>query len=120
MPSKVRYRSWKAWSVLESIKLELRAPFRDARKPFERPSPDALVRLLTREPAAGGLRPGVRAAARVVLVGDSRLMVRLDCGLRGFIYADRAPQVQMASAPSVAARAAAFQLDGISTLVAGE
>jgi surface antigen len=38
----------------------------------------------------------------------------------GFIYPDRAPQVQMASAPSVAARAAAFQLDGISTLVAGE
>jgi hypothetical protein len=45
--------------ALEAIKLELRAPFRDVRRPFERASPEALLRLLTREPAAA-LRPGVR------------------------------------------------------------
>jgi len=71
--------------TLEGIKAELRAPFRDARRPYERPSPDALFRLLTHE-SCFSLRPGLRVPVRVVHVGGRRVGVRLDDGLRGDIW----------------------------------
>lgn len=75
----------KLLSVLETIKSELRAPYREARRPWNNPSPDALFRLLTSETCTS-LRKGALVTVEITAVQDKRLQVRMtDSGLRGSI-----------------------------------
>jgi hypothetical protein len=73
-------------SDLELIAGEMRAPFRDARRPFEPMTPEALFRLMVGESCAT-LRVGSLVTALVARVEESRVLLTLEGGLKGYIRA---------------------------------
>jgi transcriptional accessory protein Tex/SPT6 len=71
--------------ILELVKMELRAPFRDVRKPFRTPSKEALFRLLTKETSMT-LRHGVVMPVVITYITAHKLEVQTDNRIKGFVY----------------------------------